>query len=66
MNAPKNIDMPSSPDVLIFDAITHAIKAAQHFQSVDHGGACMNLAPILRQYAEILECGMWQDHEAKS
>jgi surface antigen len=54
-------DLPSSPDVIVFDAITKAVETATHFHSVEWGGACMNMAGTVRRYAEILECGMWPE-----
>ena len=49
----------SSQEVLIIDAITEALKFAQRNQLVDLEGAELNLAPIVRKYAEFLESGIW-------
>lgn len=49
----------SSQEVLIIDAITVALKFGQSNQSVDLAGAELNLAPIVRKYAEFLEAGIW-------
>lgn len=49
----------SSQEVLIIDAITDALKFAQINQSVDISGAQLNLAPMVREYAEFLEAGIW-------
>lgn len=49
----------SAQEVLIIDAITEALKFAQINQTVDLAGAELNLAPMVRKYAEFLEAGMW-------
>lgn len=49
----------SSQEVLIIDAITKTLKFAQSNQLVDLAGAKLNLAPIVRSYAEFLEAGIW-------
>lgn len=46
-------------EVVLVDAITIAIKMAEHEQCVDRAGAMYNLAPILHHYAELIEAGVW-------
>lgn len=59
----KIVEEMVNPDgsVLVHDAITKAVLMHSENYLVDEMGTCLNLAPVIMKYAEILACGVWLD-----